>query len=50
MDNATVEKKKTNVTGINMRLISPSIAPLRVRWKEGVLSIGYVVKKCAQNK
>jgi len=39
MDNATVEKKKTTVTGINMRLISPSVSPLRVRWNEGVLSM-----------
>ena len=39
MDNATVEKKKTNVMGINMRLISPSTSPLRVRWNEGVLSM-----------
>ena len=38
VDNATVEKKKTNVTGINIRLISPSISTLRVRWNEGVLS------------
>ena len=37
MDNATVEKKKRNVTGINMRLISPSISPFRARWNEGVL-------------
>jgi len=37
IDNANVENKKTNITGINMRLISPSISPLRVRWNEGVL-------------
>ena len=38
MDNATAENNKANVTGINIRLISPSTSPVRVRWNEGVLS------------